>query len=136
MDIEDLKQLNPDLIDEYLTEFAEVSHEIFEMEANAQNSVDLSKLKFSASEGVLVMKMINNPKDYELKKTTNNDITYALARNAEMFKAKEKILGLERELAATKALRSTLYIKKEMLLELSRQRSRNIESSRTSIRNN
>ena len=122
MDLVELKNLDPDLIDEYLIEFSELAHEIFEIEANAQRKLDDYDLKISAEEGVLVKKMTENPKDFDLKKVTNNDVTYALARNSKLFQMKQKRIDLKYEVDSAVALRRTLYVKKEMVLELNKQR--------------
>lgn len=122
-DIVDLKNIDPDLIDEYMISFPEIAHEIFELETNAKHALSSHNLHVSAEEGVLVKKMIEDPKAYGLRKTTNNDITYALARDPGLFQLKKKTIDLEKEVEAAQSLRRTLYIKRDMIIEMYKDRA-------------
>ena len=83
MEFEEFLNIDRNLVDEYISEVSELLYSTGKKLIETKNEYRETKIIHDEEEAKLVADMIANPKDYALRKTTNNDITYAVARNTE-----------------------------------------------------
>jgi len=118
MELKDLVNIDPLDAEHFVFESNELLNELKEDLINAQRAYAEQEHLILGYEGQLHKEMLSEPAKFGLKKTTNNDITYAMQRNKKLMTAKLKLADLKKEENCAWKNIELFHGKKEILMSI------------------